>query len=167
MILYFIIFSIILCLLICFYLKYVRQNEITTVMYRNPDIIPIPDNELCSICLELLLPNNTYKTPCNHYFHKLCFIKLKERNYYRCPICQQNDSIFHVNMKYSIRNIYDTYEINLSLSQLSLYTKYISINPEKTLCTIIPNDYGITYLDRCHYKDSSRVYLMLVTLPYS
>lgn len=49
---------------------------------------PIPENEKCSICLEML-KERVRKLKCNHYFHLDCITKWFERSK-QCPYCREH-----------------------------------------------------------------------------
>jgi len=47
----------------------------------------VGDMDLCSICLELEGEKEVVETECKHFFHKECFMNLKNR---ACPICRSD-----------------------------------------------------------------------------
>lgn len=54
----------------------------------------IQQEKECSICLETLEPSETYRTKCNHDYHKECinsWMTSKETNILVCPICRHEE----------------------------------------------------------------------------
>jgi hypothetical protein len=68
--------------------------EINNTARPNPRVVKLPnENEVCSICLELLIKNDNGRTysiialPCRHWFHKGCANRLLEYHP-QCPVCR-------------------------------------------------------------------------------